>query len=151
MSPIVTLRSPLPNFLSNIIHPSRSPDQPRIPGHPAQRPSHATCSSGGLATHREHNELAAPSTGRHGHIQAGSRQLATTGRSARNITFALVEAPVTLTETRHECQRRGAEPAGGRGGCTVTRPVGVPRLVPLVCRRHVDLLRVSSAMCRFCR
>jgi hypothetical protein len=33
---------------------------------------------------------------------------------------------------------------------TVTRPVGVPRLVPLVCRRHVDLLRVSSAICPFC-
>src|SRR5215469_10494989 len=72
-------------------------------------------------------------------------------QGARNITFALVDAPVTLAETRHECQRRGAEPAGGRGGCTVTRPVGVPHLVPLVCRRHVDLLRVSSAICRFCR
>src|SRR5215472_13849123 len=103
MSPIVTLRSPLHLFLSNIIHPSRSPDQPRnrasgAPGRP-RRP--------------------APGP-------------ATTECSARNIIFALVEAPVTLAETRHECQRRGAEPAGRREGCTVTRPVGVPRLVPLV-------------------
>ena len=128
---------------------------PRPARHP--RPPSATAQSrnlfccGGLATHCDPGEPTVAATYLHDHIEAGSGRPATTGRSARIITFALVEAPVTLSGTRHECQRRGAEPAGGRGGCTVTRPVGVPRLVPLVCRRHVDLLRVSSAMCRFCR
>jgi hypothetical protein len=30
----------------------------------------------------------------------------------------------------------------------MTRTAGFGRRVPLVCRRHVDLLRVSSAICR---
>jgi len=42
MSPIVTLRSPLHLFLSNIIHPSRSPDQPRNRATGAPRPATQT-------------------------------------------------------------------------------------------------------------
>jgi|SRR5215471_14971333 len=69
---------------------------------------------------------------------------------AGNITYALVEAPVTLAGTRHECQRRGFGRLAGKEAAPVTRPAGIPREVPLVCRRHVDLLRVSSAICPFC-
>jgi len=58
-----------------------------------------------------------------------------------NITFGVVPAPVTLARTRHV----------GEEAAPVTCRAGVPRWVPLVCRRHVDLLRVSSAMCPFCR
>ena len=62
-----------------------------------------------------------------------------TTQGGPNITFGVVRAPVTLARTRHV----GEE-------ASVIRPAGVPHWVPLVCRRHVDLLRVSSAICPFC-